>query len=102
MGRPRFVASEVTKAPWLNIKGELCHEYDESGNHRITLNGAMGDWASYGDIALLRLEKGKYVQFGGDRLFGATTDYYGGVLDELFEIQVIVPRSLSDVYRGEE
>lgn len=99
MGRPSFVASEVTKAPWVNINGELCHEYDESGNHRITLNGALGDWASYGDIALLRLANGKYVQHGGDRLFGATTDYYQGVLDEMFEIEVIVPRTLNDVYR---
>lgn len=99
MARPRFIAGEATKAPWPNVKGELCHEYDDRGNHRITLNGAAGDWVSFGDIATLRLKDGKYVEFGGDRLFGATTDSYQGVLDELFEIQVIVPRSLRDVYR---
>jgi hypothetical protein len=91
MGRPRFIAGEATKAPWLNIKGELCHEYDEYGNHRITLNGVLGEWADFGDIATFKTKD--------DRLFGATTDHWMNDLPEIFEIQPVVPRSLTDVYR---
>lgn len=91
MGRPRFLPGEATKAPWVNLTGDLCHEYDAFGNHRITLNGAVGDWADFADIATFKTKD--------DRFFGATTDYWMNGLPEIFEIQAVVPRSLCDVYR---
>lgn len=92
MGRPRFIATEVTKVPWVNLSGDLCHEYDGRGNHRITLNGALGDWVCFASIATYKV---------GDRLFAASTDYWAGTLPEIFEVQTILPRSLSDAYREE-
>jgi hypothetical protein len=93
MGRPRFQDGEATKVPWV-LKGktiELIHVFDEWGSHRLTLNGRLGDWARYTDIAYLKVD---------DRLFGATTDYHTGVIDpgEVFEVQTILPRTLGEVY----
>ena len=93
MGRPKFLPGETTSAPWVNIKGDICHEYDYHGQHRLTHNGASGDWVSYSDVATHKI---------GDRLFAATTDYWDNQLPEIFEIQTVVPRSLRDVYREEE
>lgn len=91
MGRPRFIPGEATKAPWFKLDGELCHEYDEYGNHRITLQGVLGEWADFGDIATFKTKD--------DRLFAATSDFWMNDLPEIFEISVIVGRTLSDVYR---
>lgn len=86
-----FIAGEVTKVPWVNIK-ELCHEYDERGNHRITSNGAAGDWVSFGEIALFKTKD--------DRLFRAYTSYYP-LMNEIEEAQSVVPRTLSQCYGKE-
>lgn len=90
MGRPRFVSGECTEVPWAGLTGTLCHEYDERGNHRITHNGRLGDWARFAEPALYKLK---------DRTFIAFTDYYSH-MNEIIEIIAVLPRTLADCYNG--
>jgi hypothetical protein len=53
------------------------HEYDDHGNHRLQIEGCVGDWYIYGTIA--------QMNWKGIR-FGATTEYYYLVLPEIFVI----------------
>ena len=92
MVRPRFQAGTYTRAAWPNVDGEIEHEFDDYGNHRITIKGALGDWANYADVASY-----KY----GDRLFVAYTDYWEG-MPEIAELEVIVKRTLADIYRKDD
>jgi len=91
MPRPRFIAEDATSVPWAGLKGELCHEFDAYGNHRLTFNGRLGDWACYAGIAVLKI---------GDRTFRAYTDYHA-MCDEIEEIIAVLPRSLVDIYNKE-
>lgn len=94
MARPRFQAGIVASVVWLKIDGMIEHEYDEHGNHRITIKGAVGEWADFADIATFKTKD--------DRLFAATTDYWMSDLPEIFEMQAVLPRTLVDVYRKED
>ena len=92
MGRPRFQAGIATSAPWVGIKNEIQHEFDARGNHRITYNGASGDWVSYCNIATIKID---------DRLFRAYSDHFVN-MNEIEEAQSVVPRTLGDCYRKDE
>jgi hypothetical protein len=89
MARPRFVAGIVASVPWFNVDGDVEHEYDTFGNHRITIKGAVGEWADYIEIAKFKLN---------DRLFAAYTDYWHD-MPEIVEYQPVAPRTLADIYR---
>jgi hypothetical protein len=91
MARPRFIAENVTEVPWSGLKGFLCHEYDDHGNHRLSHNGRLGDWVCYSGIAVLLIE---------DRKFRAYTDYHSSC-DEIEEVMAVLPRTLSDIFRKE-
>lgn len=82
MGRPRFQAGVVSQTPWINIKGEIEHEYDEDGNHRLCHNGRVGDWVTYADVAVLKI---------GELKFGASTDFHFH-LPDVFEIRPIMEK----------
>ena|SRR5258706_15548677 len=56
---------------------EVHHEYDEKGWHCLQIEGIVGAWASYGDIAVLKWK---------DKLFAATTEYFWPELPEIFII----------------
>lgn len=88
MGRPRFVAGEATRVPWAGIEGEICHEYDGWGNHRITHKGALGRWAEWGEPATYMI---------GDRLFRAYTDHFRWI-NEIEEIIAVLPRTFSNAH----
>lgn len=90
MARPRFVAGPATSAPWSGLKGEIIHEYDEWGSHRLTHNGRGGDWVNWVDVATLKI---------GDRNFRAYTDYWSA-LNEIEEIIAVLPRTLSELYNN--
>jgi hypothetical protein len=88
MPRPRFVRGTPTSVPWTGLKGELCHEYDEHGNHRITLNGRVGDWVCFASVATF--------SWNG-RNFRAYTDYHP-FFNEIEEVIAVLPRKFSQCY----
>lgn len=92
MARPRFVAGPATSAPWNGLKGEIIHEYDEWGSHRLTHNGRGGDWANFADHCVLKI---------ADRTFKAYTDYHSDS-NEIEEVIAVLPRTLSELYNNGE
>jgi len=92
MGRPKFRAGIATSAPWVSLPGPIEHEYDVYGNHRITIKGAVGEWASYVEPAIFKHD---------DRSFVAFTDFWVS-MPEIVEHQAIAPRSLVDCYKEDE
>jgi hypothetical protein len=85
MARPRFVRGTPTSVPWTGLKGELCHEYDQHGNHRITHNGRLGDWVSFAEAAIFSID---------GRNFRAYTDYHV-FFNEIEEVIAVLPRTFS-------
>ena len=59
--------------------GDLVHQYDCYGNHRLVHGDEFGVWTSYENLAAL-----------GDTR--ATTDYWDGIFPRVFRIQEI-PRA---------
>lgn len=53
------------------------HEFDGHANHRLEIEGCVGEWGSYDDIVKIKWK---------DVTFCATTDYYFMVLPEVFVI----------------
>lgn len=56
---------------------EIKHIWDGRGNHRLLINGCVGEWALYPDFAYIKYDS---------KLFAATTDYYWPELPEIFTI----------------
>lgn len=92
MGKPRFIAGVYNSVPWVGLQGEISHEYDEWGSHRLVHAGRGGDWANWTDIATLKIK---------DRLFRGYSDFWSEV-NEIEEVIAVAPRGLSDLYREDE
>ena len=68
--------------------GEVCHEFDETGNHRLQFKGRLSDWETYGGIAILRVDR---VCFAG------TTEYYANVLPEIFVVHSLKAHGIEEL-----
>ena len=68
--------------------GEVGHEFDETGNHRLTFRGKVGCWETYGEICKLEVDG---VWFAG------TTEYFYSVLPEIFVIHSLKDHDTKEV-----
>lgn len=68
--------------------GEVGHEFDETGNHRLTYGGSVGNWEIYGEIC--KLER-KGIWFAG------TTEYFWGILPEIFVIHSLKEHDIEEL-----
>lgn len=64
------------------------HEYDGHANHRLQVEGTVGDWASYADFAVITFKEVK---------FAATTEYWWPGLPEIFAIHPLKDHDISGV-----
>ncbi len=53
----------------------IIQEFDDYGNHRVSVNGVLSDWYAYKTIIKMKV---------GEGFVGSTTDYYEGDLPRVF------------------